>query len=446
MIKLGTDQLNAYNTIIKFLKSENVAFYLTGSGGTGKSFLISTIITYLKENKIDYCLCAPTHKAKAVMEYYTKNSAITIHNLLSLSPKLDILDLDFRDLQFKNIKVCDSFPYKGVVICDEASMVNDYLYKSLIKLCKDFKSKIIFIGDKAQLSPVKENHDSLVTKLTNNYQLNKIYRQAENNAIMPILQTLRNEPITSFKSVEGIEGSLYCYSNFKEFFNKCVEGINKSIKEENIFEAKILAYTNVRVNKYNEYLTKFIFGDCEKYHKFEILTGYENLTYNNYSFWNSMDYIIINEPIKIDLPIPYYKKLPAYKLELYDVGKNKKASINILDKNLDLEEFYNLAKIIEEYRLKAVQATRYKGKLWEKYYDIYRSFTTPIDLIYDNRLIRKKSFDRGYATTIHKSQGSSYNNVYIDMNDVNRCKNLKTVRQLQYVSLSRTINNAYIFQ
>lgn len=43
-------------------------------------------------------------------------------------------------------------------------------------------------------------------------------------------------------------------------------------------------------------------------------------------------------------------------------------------------------------------------------------------------------------------QGSSYNNVYIDMDDVNRCKNLKTVRQLQYVSLSRTINNAYIFQ
>ena len=97
--------------------------------------------------------------------------------------------------------------------------------------------------------------------------------------------------------------------------------------------------------------------------------------------------------------------------------------------------------------MEAVNA-KYKSRslAWKKYYQIYNSFTTPKDLFYDNRLIRRKSFDRGYSTTVHKSQGSNYNNVYVDMYDINTCTDKEQLRQLQYVALSRTRGNVYIFQ
>jgi ATP-dependent exoDNAse (exonuclease V) alpha subunit len=74
------------------------------------------------------------------------------------------------------------------------------------------------------------------------------------------------------------------------------------------------------------------------------------------------------------------------------------------------------------------------------------SFTTPIDLYYDGRLIRKKSFDYSYALTAYKSQGSSYNNVLVDIRNINICKDEQIKRQLQYVALSRTRNNVLIYQ
>ena len=66
------------------------------------------------------------------------------------------------------------------------------------------------------------------------------------------------------------------------------------------------------------------------------------------------------------------------------------------------------------------------------------SFLTPYDLIYEGRTVRKKTLDYGYCITSHKSQGSSYDNVLIDMGNIFLCKNDMERRQLQYVAMSRT--------
>ena len=48
------------------------------------------------------------------------------------------------------------------------------------------------------------------------------------------------------------------------------------------------------------------------------------------------------------------------------------------------------------------------------------------------------------SSTIHKIQGSSLGTVFIDMANVLVCKNVDEIRQMQYVSLSRTKTDAYI--
>ena len=144
-MNLGEEQQYAFNLITEFIvNSKDTAFSLSGAAGTGKTFLTSYIIDWIEDKGIDYTLCAPTHKAALVMKQYTKRSASTLHRLLSLSHDIAILDLDFRELKFVTSKVTDNIPYHGIVICDEASMINDDLFNLLIEKVSNRNSKVLF--------------------------------------------------------------------------------------------------------------------------------------------------------------------------------------------------------------------------------------------------------------------------------------------------------------
>ena len=62
----------------------------------------------------------------------------------------------------------------------------------------------------------------------------------------------------------------------------------------------------------------------------------------------------------------------------------------------------------------------------------------------DNRCIAKKDFDLGYCSTVHKLQGSSVENICIDLPNIKECKDKLVRRQLEYVAFSRTRHNAFI--
>ena len=194
-----------------------------------------------------------------------------------------------------------------------------------------------------------------------------------------------------------------------------------------------------------------LFGKDKEYFKHEILTAYENLEFGFNKFHNSMDYIIIDEPEKINIYIPNFLSLPGYRLNLHDPANNINQEVEIISKEVTSDYFSALAEMIESIRLDAInyknQRNKYKAsELWRMYYKIIKSFATPIDLQYRGRLIRNKSFSYGSASSIHKSQGSSINNVFIDMTDVKICRDFEELRQLQYVAVSRSKNNVIILQ
>lgn len=145
-IVLGKEQERSLTDIISFLSSKDITYSLFGSAGTGKTTIVKNIISYLETKIINYKLCAPTHKAKTVLERLTNREGVTLHKLLSLSPNIEIMNFDFNYLTFNVRKGNDSFPYKGVIICDESSMINDDLFDLLIKRCKEYECKVIFVG------------------------------------------------------------------------------------------------------------------------------------------------------------------------------------------------------------------------------------------------------------------------------------------------------------
>lgn len=445
MIQLGKEQLEALEKIKTFITdSPRVSMLLQGAGGTGKSSVLEEFINWLN-GKYRYCLVAPTHKAALVMERYSNCRAQTLHSLLALSPNLEIFELDFRELDFKTGESTE-IPYNGVVVCDEASMINDDLFDILEKRCKEHNTKIIYIGDKAQLQPVKGADVSKVFLVRDQFTLTKIYRQSKDNAILPILQELRIKAKDRFNTLIDKEGSLYVDKYTKVFVQNALDAFSSAVRKKDILATKILAYTNSRVRGFNQTIHKHLFDN--EYNQNEFLTCYENLEFDDMKFYNSMDYIIVNNPIKTDIYIPNFGILPGYTLSLYDDLTKEIGDINIISSIVTDDYFDALAVTIEKLRIAAVKGnnSRNRGKLWAEYFKTYNSFTSPRDLFYENRVVRKKSFDYGYAISVHRSQGSSYNSIFVDIDNINLCREKMVRRQLQYVSLSRTRRDCYLLQ
>lgn len=454
-IELGEEQINALKVLEDFVSGDEKCITLSGSAGTGKTTILREFLDYLDDEQITYALAAPTHKAKLVMEALTGNKAQTVHQLLSLSPNIEIFNLDFRELDFMVSRaMSDKFsltiPYNGIVIVDEASMINDDLFKLLVDRCSAAKAKIIFVGDIKQIQPVKAKTTSKVFGLPNVITLTKIHRQAEDSPVLSVLSVLRDSPLNSFETKEGTNDSFLVFDSPKEFMLTAKEYLQEAVAKRNVLNCKILAYTNARVNSYNDIARKLIFGENAKneFNKGEFLTGFDNFKYNDKEFWNSLDYVVVEQPYKITKRIPNYDGyVNGYNLKLFDSVYKTTDTIFVLSKDNNMETFRNVANLIETTRLKALDLKE-KGKrsteAWKRYFETINSFATTFDLFYDNRVIKRKTFDYGYASTVHKSQGSSYNTVFVDMGNIGKVRETEELRQLQYVAVSRTRGNAHI--
>lgn len=122
---------------------------ITGSPGTGKTWLVGRIIKTLQEKGVLFAVCAPTGKAALRVVESLKNqgvavSASTIHGLLG--SQIDDGKWVFRYNEMEKL------PH-DVIIIDESSMIDISLLCSLLKAVRD-DCDILFVGDPDQLSPV----------------------------------------------------------------------------------------------------------------------------------------------------------------------------------------------------------------------------------------------------------------------------------------------------
>lgn len=431
--------------MVSFLSSNQPVLLLQGQAGTGKTFIVNDFVKYLEQKHYPFVLCAPTHKSKLVLETFTNTEAVTLHSLLALAPNVEIFNLDYKQLKFKaKDKIC--IPYNGIVIVDEASMITDDLYKLLTERCQELNTRILFVGDSAQIQGVAEKHISKVFRCPNKITLTILHRQNKDNGLLPMFEKLRTHSLSEFSNIRSDEGNLYVYRNIKDFMLKCTEYFEVAKYKGDISYVKLIAYTNARVQGFNECIRRLLWKDNEEYHQYGFLTGYENFNYKRSAqIYNSLDYIIVSPPKRVSRTITGYGKVSGYLLELYDTVYKKVLELFVLPK--DFEDYNTIAQKLEDIRFSALESkvTSTKHFYWKQYFNMYNSFAVPIDLEWDGRVVKKKTIDYGYASTVHKIQGSSLTNIFIDMDNIMKCRNEEELRQIQYVALSRTRNDAFLY-
>lgn len=148
------------STALKILKSgQNV--FLTGSAGTGKTYILNEYILYLKSRKIIPTIVAPTGIAASHL------NGQTIHSYFSLGLRdnvdeyfiSNLLEKKYLQTRFKKLKV---------LIIDEISMVSPNIFTAIDKILQAFKEneepfggiQVILSGDFFQLPPISQSNDS----------------------------------------------------------------------------------------------------------------------------------------------------------------------------------------------------------------------------------------------------------------------------------------------
>ena len=283
------------------------------------------------------------------------------------------------------------------------------------------------------MCPVKQNHISKTFTDCHLIKLEKVYRQKE-SILYKVLDYLRVKPLYKFKSVEDDNYTINVCNNINTILDTYTPLFKFASDSRNLNCIKLVTYTNNRISALNQVIRNRIFNDDSEYHVGEILTGYDSCycgpTHSDID--NSQDYII--EKVKKITRLG----LPMYELKLFD-GNNYK-SVHILSRNLPSDTYESLARDLERARQKGLSL-----KSWGEFYKLNSSFLTPVDLVYDNRVIKRKSLDYGYCISTHKSQGSTYQFVIVDMENLLRCPNKEELRQLQYVAMSRASGGLIIY-
>ena len=414
---LTSSQQEAARKLVDFiLEPSSNELILTGPGGAGKSHLIAWFLNegygcYLKECEkrreeplypAPPIVTATTHKAADVLGNNLGRYVGTIHSFLGLKLKEneDIGEYDLVPTEKSIIK------YNQIIFIDECSMISSLLYGYIQKYL--YNCKIIYVGDKYQLAPPKSGLSPVFDGYIPQIELTENVRLKNHVELLSLADQLRTTVRTQvFKPIKEYKGVIE-YLDDKSMKEK-IDSLFLEPNKEN----KIVTYTNARSLMYNEYI---------KY----------DLRHFNNMFTEGENYIVNSAVVEEDL----VKFSTDETITIKNVGDclqyvGSGYSINLV--RLVAEGFrgeFEILAPLNALELKTALKIEAKNKNWKAFFYLKRA-------IVDLRLAD--------SSTVHKAQGSTYKNIFIDLNDLGKCTAYDTASRLLYVACTRATDHVYLY-
>lgn len=416
---LSPSQAVAEQKFVDFMMDDQAKeLVISGFAGSGKSYLVRylarTLENIMKMGRVigindekPAHFTATTNKAAQVLSNMLYQPAQTIHSLLGLKVKNDYKTGKTSLSPTDRTQVITN----QVIFIDEASMIDQELLAWLRK-CAGSGTKLVFIGDPYQLPPVMEPQGSLVFKKRHakrNIELTEIQRQLKGNPIIELgarfREMLDNPQLNEWPDMLADDQHIFRIdgSDFQQLVRE------RFIERDNQpDEARILAWSNKKVVEYNKFVRAGQGRDPECYEEKE--------------------WVVTNNPIFRNRQI------------VYGIDKNLQveATQPWTDSETDIEGFMVgffgsavSAFVPKDWHEARAAAKHYaKHKDWPMYFYIQETFA-------DLRPI--------HAQTVHKSQGSTYQEVFIDVSDIGTNTKWYEIARLMYVATSRASQRVYLY-
>ena len=416
-IELNPEQKIAVQRLIDFIEDPSTFqwyFCFTGYAGTGKTFTLREVVARCRSSASAFAYTAPTNKAAKVLKQVT-GDACTIYSLLGLR-----VDKSGELKQVVAGKTPD-LSNLDVIVVDEASMVNRNLFDILRVTAERWGLKVVFMGDLAQLPPVGEPASMALTGMEG-ANLTRVMRH--DNQILTFATMVReqiNSLAPSIKIRSDNDGHTGIWKLSQREFKERIFAAAQAGDFADGTTAKVISWRNVRVAEYNAIARAGIYG-ADAVPGF-FLPGDRVVAAGPCE--RGDDYLMgtDDEAIVESVANCVHPLEPKYHaIELKARTEDNRVVRLLVIHPSSKQTFDNDSQSM-------AHEARTNPKLWKKFWEHKELFH---DIRYAN------------AITAHRSQGSTYETVFVDVNDVLYNRNRKEAFQCLYVACTRPTTRLFL--
>ena len=455
---LTSDQSQAIKTFSSWLEDPSLGkpFVLSGHAGSGKTFLAMRFLQLVDTKDFCWTVAAPTHKAVGVLRKALDKEGLTptwfpstIHRLLRLKLKRKG-DKEFCE---ETKQTASSLEKLALVIVDEASMIDKALLEIVLKCAYSSKTRLVFVGDPAQLPPIGEAQGAVfgMQRIIQS-KLNEIVRHQ--GPVLRLASRIRDgsfpcEVPPCFPPLRSSTG-LVCSLDKGDWLKNAKESLKAASQNNDPDQARILCYTNRVLETLIPHARRAIHGDMAD--QLPVLPG---------------EVLITRKPI-----------LANASVDAMDVGEEpdmlissnrEMIVIDVAPETCDFSEFGTLiqsewsppcietlvAKVLCGEKEFSLRLSPQVGTSSRKTLDIFLNNLST--LAKESSNFQRKQFWRAFffvrdsfasvgpasVLTVHRSQGSTFENVFI-ASDVFWPIDLCLRKQLVYVAVTRASKQVWL--
>lgn len=426
---LTPDQQAGADAFFSFLMSPAKTFVLSGGAGVGKTFLMSHLVRQtmkeyatacallgIKEEFDSLVFTATTNKAAEVLEQSLGLPVQTIHSYLNLkvTENLKTGKTDVEKTGAWKIR------RRLIVFIDECSMVDRKLYDIIMESLQD--SKIVFVGDHAQMAPVKEKTSPVFVDVdpSNFIFLSQPVRNAGSPALIALCAQLRETVETGiFHPMAAVPGTIDYLDDVE--MPAALHHYFKDLEPS----ARVLCYTNTRVEAFNEFIRQEVRGLPLEFGKGDTLV----VAQTHMTRLNSKEVTLNVEREAQLLNVGKVREDHNYMAGCLDGEplRYREATIKLLS---GVQAELPVLIPTDKDKLASVLKFFSKERLWHSYFELKGKY---IDL-------RDKA-----ACTVYKSQGSTYETVFVDLGNIGTSWDAKQVARMLFVAVSRATTRVFFY-
>lgn len=430
-------QQEAYDQIIGSLMSGNRWHVLMGYAGTGKTTMLAKFVAAMEAAGREVYVSATTNKAVAVIasKMPAGTHCQTVHKLIGRTVhnsrgKQILVPKDDRQLP----------PPGSIVIIDECSMIADDLFDAISDDLRG--SFILFVGDPAQLAPVGQSESRVFTaSVEHKSSLTKVMRQAENNPIISAASLLRSSnggecDLTWIAPARrGNDGIFVLDHEARKLWID--KAFNSAEFADDPDAFRYLAWTNRTVDRVNRRIREKIYGTTAT----PFIEGEKAVA--NAPISNGTMSIANSEIVTVKAI-----RQSGRRFEFDAVMGSATWNAVLPGHNIVLEgDSVTIASFLPADPFIVTRTIARLESEAERFDDIFQRTNGRKPLEEENprwvswREVQEACCDvkHVYAMTVHKSQGSTFKRVFVDVGDIMlaRDRDPELMNQLLYVAATR---------
>ncbi len=401
--------------IARVLSSKTNYSFCTGGAGCGKSFMVDVLVMLCTELNVKALVTSTTGKSAMVI------NGRTIYSALEISPEMLLSGILKK-------KASAAFEEAELVIVDEVSMMAKILFEKAVEKYAKGRKKILFVGDLLQLPPVEKQaysrYEAFRSKLfayagsaMDILYLDEIVRQDD-----PEFINYLNEArfgIYNPELNEKLDKEWYGTKKGSENLHRIAEYLVEEHKKGR--EVKYLAAVKEFVDIVNDLCLQKLGYTEDQLTVYDVITE----TYEDLSKVKEENRPIVEECIKKALKENEQDTSKEYKPVKLCIGQAVMITVNervrpgcapryangtdgvvkgLYDDHVDVK--LKSGEVVEISYVRIDHSVRYTGADGEQY-------------IFPYKTVSYMPLITSYACTIHKSQGLTLDEVFLDPR---RCK------------------------